>query len=239
MGLEVRRVRPQPARNEPSLSYFDTRRLQFLDAHAIDVVMDVGANEGQFALNLRRCGYTGRIISFEPLPEAYARLREHAQGDARWEVINSAVGETDGCLEINVSETTDCSSFLDMSARHLMTYPNSGYVKKESVRLLKLDSVTSNLLRAGERAYLKIDVQGYELSVLRGATNLLKQVPMLEAEMCLTELYTGQSLIDAITGYLYQAGYDLAAVGEGGLEPDSGHTLWVDGIFVQRKRDPL
>lgn len=90
-------------------------RRRLLDGFGIDVILDVGANAGQFAVSLRESmGYRGEIVSFEPLPDAFAHLRSFAVQDPAWEAHNVALGEADGELTLNVSKNRVSSSFLAM-----------------------------------------------------------------------------------------------------------------------------
>ena len=56
-----------------------------LELHGITVVLDVGANEGQYGVQLRRSGYGGRIVSFEPGSEAHASVTACAAADEKWQ----------------------------------------------------------------------------------------------------------------------------------------------------------
>src|SRR3954465_1840833 len=82
--------------------YVHLRRVRVLAAHGVDVVLDVGANAGQYAGHLRREGYRGRIVSFEPVLGSYEQLREAARRDPGWEARHTAVGDTAGTLEVHL-----------------------------------------------------------------------------------------------------------------------------------------
>ena len=104
------------------------RRARLLKDYRIDLVLDVGANTGQYARQLRELGYKGRIVSFEPLSSAVAELRRAAAYDANWQVRNHACGAENGKREIRVAANSQSSSFLPMKAEHLDAFPDSCYI---------------------------------------------------------------------------------------------------------------
>src|SRR5690242_8065586 len=86
------------------------RRMRLLATHGIDVVLDVGANIGQYGEELRRLGYRGRIVSFEPMSAAFAELQARAQADGRWQVIHAGLGAQAGTARINLAGNSASSS---------------------------------------------------------------------------------------------------------------------------------
>src|SRR6185295_6306582 len=113
---------------------------RILQTLRVSLVLDVGANEGQYARSLRDWGYTGRIVSFEPLSAAHAKLVETSRNDAAWEVAGqTAIGDTDGQIEIHVAANSASSSILEMLPAHQRAAPDSGYVATETVPIARLD----------------------------------------------------------------------------------------------------
>ncbi len=188
-----------------------------LDHFAISCVFDVGANVGQYALSLREWGYRDRIVSFEPLPDAHARLSERAAADPDWLVPpRMAIGAEDGEIEVQVSAESDMSSILPQSALLEQISPSSAVVGKERVMLRRLDTVAGDYLRPKDRVFLKIDTQGYEPQVLAGAVGLLPTIQGVQLELSLVRCYEGErdyrSLLDELSGagfepYLFLPGY--------------------------------
>ena len=97
--------------------------IDLLDLYRVNVIMDVGANEGQFGGYMRSIGYTGRIISFEPLSTAFRLLEQKTIRDKRWTGFQMGLGDFDGPAVINVSGTSQSSSLLNMGETHLRTAP--------------------------------------------------------------------------------------------------------------------
>lgn len=209
------------------------RRAKLLRSEGVDAVLDVGANAGQYAQRLRGAGYAGRIVSFEPLSEAFGALERAAAGDPAWETHRLALSDADGDAEIHVSANSWSSSLLKMGERHLASAPESAYVGAEKVATARLDSIWDDVVRAGERPFLKLDVQGFEMHVLRGAESHLGELAGVQAELALVHLYEGDSLWHDVVDHLERRGFELAGLEPGFEDPYSGRMLQADGIFVR------
>jgi FkbM family methyltransferase len=200
----------------------------------IDVVLDVGANAGQYGLSLRKGGYTGRIVSFEPLEAAHARLSDRATRDSAWIVHpRSAVGSSSGQIEINVAGNSVSSSVRPMLAAHSEAAPESQFVATERVDLITLDSVYGQYCPPPSRALLKIDTQGFEKEVLDGAVQASRSLRAVQLELSLVPLYEGQHLWDYFMERLRQEGFGLWAFLPGFADPRTGQTLQVDAVFAR------
>jgi FkbM family methyltransferase len=201
---------------------------------SVDLVLDVGANHGQFARSLRNAGYEGRLVSFEPLSKAHAELMRVSRGDARWEVApRAAVGDHEGETRINIAGNSLSSSVLDMLDSHRDAEPESAYVGSEPVRLARLDTLALGYLHPETVPFLKIDVQGYEDQVLSGATEVLARAQGLQLELSFVPLYSGQRLFDELTGTLRALGFAIWAVSPGFCDPRSGRMLQVDAVLFR------
>jgi FkbM family methyltransferase len=228
LGYEVHAYTPGPV-----LSDEDVRRVKLLRSEGIDAVLDVGANAGQYAQRLRAAGYTGRIVSFEPLAEAFAALQRAAAADPRWDARRLALGDADGEGAIHVAANSWSSSLLDMGERHLASAPESAYISTEQVATARLDTIWDDVVGAEERPFLKLDVQGFELHVLRGASARLDRLVGVQAELALVHLYEGDSLWRDVVAYLDSHGFELAGLEPGFEDPQTGRMLQVDGIFLR------
>jgi FkbM family methyltransferase len=213
----------------------DVRRVKLLRSEGIEVVLDVGANAGQYAQQLRAAGYVGRIVSFEPLPEAFAALERAAAADPRWEARRLALSDADGEAEIHVAANSWSSSLLDMGERHLASAPESAYVGREHVTTARLDSIWEEVLGPDARPFLKLDVQGFEMHVLRGAAGHLDRVAGVQAELSLVHLYEGDSLWRDVVDHLEEEGFELVGLEPGFEDPETGRMLQADGTFLRRR----
>jgi len=208
------------------------RRKQILASYKIDTILDIGANSGQFAGQIRSdIGFTNRILSFEPLSSAYKLLKSNAKDDPAWEVFNFAIGETEEEQEINIAENSESSSFLKMLPAHLKSAPNSKYIGKETIKIKTLDSLFCDLCGTAQNIYMKIDTQGFERKVLKGAENSLPHINTVQMEMSLVPLYEGELLFNEMLMLMGNKGYTLIAIENGFSDPASGQLLQVDGIF--------
>jgi FkbM family methyltransferase len=209
------------------------RRMQLLRRHRIDVVFDVGASTGQYALELRQLGYKGRIVSFEPLSDAYSALKKHSDSDANWKVEHVGLGDKAGKATINIAGNSVSSSLLPMLETHVRSAPASAYVGTEAISIDTLAAAIGRNVRAEERLFVKIDAQGYEKHIIDGAGNSLDQVLGLQLEMSLVPLYQGETLMTPMIEYLSQRGYTLMSLEPGYGDAETGQLLQVDGIFFR------
>lgn len=217
-----------------STHFFELRRQKLIRRRRISLVLDVGANSGQYAMEIRRRGYRGRIVSFEPLSSAFQELRRNAALDALWAPMRLALGDEDGTATINVSRNSWSSSLLPLGPRHLSNAPDSAYVGTEEVSLARLDSVAPDLLEDDDEVLMKLDVQGYELRALLGSERTLEHVDLIEAELSLVPLYPGQALLEEVVAFLSERGFAPVWLEPGLYDERADHLLQVDVIFERR-----
>jgi FkbM family methyltransferase len=210
-------------------------RLRLIRERGITVVLDVGANTGQWATRLREDGYVDRIISFEPLQDAYEQLRAAAAEDPLWDTHYTALGEVTGVATINVSSNSYSSSFLPVTEASLDAAPDTAYIGREDVAITRLDCLG---LPSGRRM-LKADVQGTEPAVIRGAQGLLPSLELVELEMSLVPIYEGQELAPAVCALMRAAGFAPVALEASWVDPRTGEILCVDAIFASRRGGTL
>lgn len=208
------------------------RRRRMLLAARIDLVLDVGANEGQYALELRKLGYTGRIVSFEPIAEVGRRLRANLAGDAGWDCRGMALGAEDGTARIQVGAESATSSLLEPSEYLMERAAHARSVRSEDVRVARLDGVFEPGWRE-RRIWLKLDTQGFEMQVLRGATETLPKVQILQLELSLRPLYVGEPGFLEVAGWLSERGLELVGLEPGFVEASTGRLLQSDVLFAR------
>jgi FkbM family methyltransferase len=210
------------------------KRQQLLAHHQVDLVFDVGADTGHYALELRRNGYQGRIVSFEPRSMAFGQLRVTAKNDPNWSVLNVALGHENTSADINVSRNLYSSSLLAMLPAHLEAEPDSVFTGSERVDVRTLDSLFHQIANPGRKIYLKIDAQGFERRVIEGSQNSIQSICGIQMEMSLAPLYQGESLFPEMLQYMSALEYDLKFIEPGIHDPSTGATLQLDGIFFRR-----
>jgi len=213
-----------------TLQYRRSRALRELN---ISVVLDVGANEGQYASEIRELGYKERIVSFEPLSIPFQRLQNKARGDTKHECLHTALGDADGTVVINVSENLVSSSLLEVDGDSVRACPASARVRIEETRLGRLDTLRSDIIHPRDRIHLKIDTQGTEKNVLLGASRVLEQVNSVELELSLVSLYKGQTLMPEMYEMMADLGFQCVWLERGFTDPASNDILQMDGLFLR------
>ncbi|OBG95566.1 FkbM family methyltransferase [Mycobacterium sp. E3298] len=206
-----------------------------LESRGVDVVLDVGANSGQYATDLRMADYRGRIISFEPLSGPFFRLERDALKDPLWDCRRCALGDVDGAVSINVAGNAGASSsILPMLKHHQDAFPPANYVGTEEVPIHRLDSVATELLGPADTAFLKIDVQGFEKQVIAGAKQTVSDRCVgMQLELSFLPLYEGGMLIREALELVYSLGFTLTGLLPGFADPRDGRMLQADGIFFR------
>jgi FkbM family methyltransferase len=198
----------------------------------VATVLDVGANEGQFGSRLREAGYAGKIISFEPLARCREVLSKTARNDSGWYVAErAALGAKDDTVIMNVSENLVSSSMLPIAEKTVSVHAPARYVATEEVPLRRLDAMRDPTWKAPFA--LKIDTQGFELEVLKGATAMLPDVPVVLLEMSLVTIYEGGAGFAELYAWMEQAGYRCIGITEGLSDVQRNEQLQADAVFVR------
>ena len=209
------------------------RRQQFFRDLNISVVLDVGANTGQYAAVIRQNGYEGRLVSFEPLSTSFVLLAAFAKAYPDHSCLPVALGRTDGTAEINVSQNFASSSLLSVSDECVAACPDARRVGTETIQLRRLDTVRADILKPTDRVHLKIDTQGTEKDVLSGGADTLSQVVSIEVELSFAPLYDQQPLFAEMFQFLESLSFRCVWIERGFMSENSGHLLQVDGLFVR------
>ncbi len=178
--------------------------MDFVASRDIDLVLDIGANEGQFGMALRHAGYQGRIISFEPLSQAYQKLQKAAEEFPPWETKPMGIGERDADAAIHVSSNTVFSSLKRLS-REAEPIAETRTVREETVKLRRLDGVLQDIDLG--RCLLKSDTQGYERNVLLGGEQVLARCCGVVIELPIRHLYDDVWTIEEALGFMRARGF--------------------------------
>lgn len=226
VGLQVQRYQP--------LSDASTQIYQAIKKVKTNVLLDIGANTGQFASEIRQKGYGGKIISFEPLVNARKKLIDNASKDKNWIVHEQvALGDHNGFVDINISKNSVSSSILPMLSSHSDAEVNSVYIGNERTPIITLDSVADAYLNDSSNCFIKIDTQGYESQVLDGAMNTLKKSKGILCELSLVPLYEGQNLWKEMIERFEKEGFVLWSIQKAFTDKRNGRTLQMDAVFLR------
>lgn len=208
------------------------RRMALLKHYDVSSVFDVGANEGQYASELRRYGYTGRIVSFEPLAAEYKILSRRAGRDAGWKTVNTALGDRPGTATIHVGRFRQCSSLLEVVPDYAARDEASQQIASETISVNTLDAAAAEHLGPRDRLFVKADVQGFEQHVVEGASKTLPQIVGFQLELSFEPVYAGTPLFPEMVAYMREKGFVLRSI-----EPvncsDIGAFVQVDGLFFR------
>lgn len=224
-----------PIPRQPVSGYLEWTLLRdVLQNYAINCVLDVGANTGQFARNLRRVGYRGHICSFEPTEQAFAALSAGFRADPNWTGYNCALGSENTNRAIHVTvESTAMSSFLQPR--------DAGWQLQEAVvEIKRLDAVFLDVLAAtglnDPRVFLKMDTQGFDLEVFSGAQNCLDRILGIQSEISVKPVYEGMPhYLDSLRIY-QENGFDLYGLAEVVRHPQQNHIIEMNCVMMRPMR---
>jgi FkbM family methyltransferase len=207
---------------------FDLKKLlRLLQARNSPIIIfDVGANVGQTISKLKKICPQSQIHAFEPSPECFSDLLLNTSSYSGIVYNNIGLGADVKTVQFYENELNDISSFLEPT--------NELWGKTKSINQLKImtlnEYVTNN--KISRVNFLKIDTQGYELEVLKGAENQLKagKIDVIQLEITLRKLYSDLPQMDLIIKYLLDLGYKLVAFY--GFHNDNVEAMWTDAIFI-------
>lgn len=181
--------------------------------HDINLVLDVGANMGQFATDLRKFGYDGKIISFEPIKECYEHLISIADND--WLIQNYALGDIESTQIINISKKSVFSSLLKTNDFGKVKFSGSiGTVDKQEISIKKLEEILPEIVRniENKRIFLKLDTQGYDTKVIDGSTNILNIIYALQTEISCKAIYEDTPAHHEVLKKLSEKGFNITGI---------------------------
>lgn len=205
-------------------------KINLLNANKISTIIDVGANIGQYATQVRSLGFNGRIISIEPQKKEFDILRAKTQRHNNWDAINVALGDYDGDHTINIASNSYSSSMLDINSAGGNLF---NYVDKQNVTVARLDSIYDDLISPTEKVFLKVDVQGFEQEVIKGAYNSLRKIAGVQLEVSHFENYKGEMLFTDTLKEMEKLNFSLHAISPELFNSNDGKQLQSDCIFFK------
>ena len=208
---------------------FNEARLHVINSKQVTLLLDGGANEGQWASRVRRDGYQGRIISVEPGSKAFSKLEASSRGDESWEVLKLALGSNDGISKLYLSSNDGMSSSLKQPSRHLIDFPTVSFAGSEEVSVTTLETLLTDL---DENVLVKLDIQGFELEALEGIGKALQKVVAIEIEMTLLPMYQGEASVGRTLVAIENMGFELFTISEFG-KGKHGQVSYFDVIAVK------
>jgi len=186
----------------------ELRKIKLIQNLDIDLVIDGGANIGQYGFELRRLGYKKKIISYEPLNRQFEKLRRNTENDRLWFVNNYALGDANKESEIYVSEISQVSSMFKATGGA----STSNWItdRKQKVFVRRLSDLIEK--EPERNIYLKLDVQGSERQALEGLGGSFDRIKAIELEVSTVELYKGEALFPEIVHFLEGKNYSIFSI---------------------------
>lgn len=212
---------------------------ELLAHYDVNCVFDVGANKGQYGKQLRKQGYRGRIVSFEPAPDAFERLRKTAERDPDWRVYSCALGREESVQSMNLGWKT-MNSLLGPSTYGRQRYKRFASARTTQVRIRRLDEVMDEALEGldNPRPYLKMDTQGFDMEVFAGAGERIGECVGMQSEVAALQLYEGSPhMTEAIAAY-NEAGFEVTGMYPVTREESTGRVVEFDCILARAAEAP-
>lgn len=230
LGWDLRRTRPHRDVVREDWHQRELAKWRLLQTYQPAVVLDIGANTGQFAALVRELLPTTRIISFEPLRECYEALRQQSAALAPHEVLPFALGEADGAATIQHNEFSPSSSLLPIGVLHTEELPHTATMVTEEIQLRRLDGLAESLALS-DPLVIKIDVQGYTLPVLRGGQRTIRRARAVIAEVSVRPLYQGEATFDEVYALMKTWGFEYRGNVDQWCSGRDGRILQCDCLF--------
>ena len=204
----------------------------------IDLVLDVGAHQGEYAFFLREVGYSGRIISFEPVALNFAVIARHCGHDRSWQVHNLALGSEDADRSMNVMSNSFLNSFLAPSEFGARSVDGNDIKSIEKVTVRRLDGLFDQMLNAAgaHNVFLKMDTQGWDLEVLRGADACISRIGAVQSEVPLKAIYKGMPSFMAVITECDRLGFEITGMFP--VSRDTNNLAIVEFDCVMTRRRP-
>lgn len=184
----------------------------------VNTIIDVGANSGQFSKAATHFYPEASIHTFEPLPDLFSKITKKFSSSPKIKLYNVALGNENGVIQFNQNKYGHISSILDISKENIHYPKTDNDLSKIQVRINSLDSLNIMKQNSGI-SLLKLDVQGYELEVLKGSKETMQMLNYVIIEANLEQLYTNQPTFTQINSYLNEKGFEL----KGMLDFNLGH----------------
>lgn len=215
-----------------SKQQIESGHFKWLQDFGVQTILDIGANEGQFIEKISMILPSTYIYSFEPLKQPFEKLKNNTSRYSNITVFNFALGDVERESVINRNDYSPSSSLLELTDLHKKAFPITEKVTEEKIQVKILDSVAPNL-NLKKKIFMKIDVQGYELNVLRGAERMLSDVDIILTETSFYELYKDQPLFGDVYKFLCDRGFKYFGGFEQLNDERDGRILQADSIFIR------
>jgi FkbM family methyltransferase len=234
LGVDLVRISPTTkgdTNKDKDYYLHEGKRFEWLRDYSFRTIIDIGANEGQFAGKILTIFPNSIIHCFEPLKNVFKVLQSNFKDHKNVMLYNFGLGAEEVEKEIFKNEYSPSSSLLEMLDLHKKNFDFAVKVEHEKIDVKKLDSVFSEKL--DKPLLIKIDVQGYEEYVLQGGENVVMQADVVIIETSFYPLYIGQPLFKDIYSYFLERGFEYAGNIEQLIAPTDSKILQADAVFIK------
>lgn len=194
----------------PAPGSYERHLRDYLSQMEINVVLDVGAFIGDYATELREIGYEGRIISFEPVPASYERLNIRMHHDPLWRGQPFGLSDESREALMNTYGQGNFNSLLTLREDAELLYSLDPSLRSRApIEIRRLDAVLPQLIEGirSPRVFMKIDTQGHDVSVVRGAAGVLDKIVGLQSELPAVQIYDGMVSMSTALEYYASCGF--------------------------------
>jgi len=177
-------------------------------------IVDIGANKGQFTLEAIKWHPDARVLAFEPQICEADKLRWALSNLQNLKVYSVALGDEDGQASLNISAHADSSSLLRQTSLQVTSFPGTGEISQEQVKVSRFDSIVDERCLCPP-VICKIDVQGFELKVLKGFGHLINSIDFMIVELSSKSFYenspNSSDVISFLSGHNFKINciYDM------------------------------
>lgn len=232
LGLEIKKRPFYVSGVKIEHNFFHNHK--WIQPYNFHTILDIGANQGQFATKFRLLFPNSKIYSFEPIPEVFNLLSERFKADLKFKAFNFGLGLEKGEFDFFQNDFSDSSSLLPMKELHVENFPKTKDSKKIRINVEKLDEIALRLELVSP-ILIKIDVQGFERMVILGGEETIKKAKMIIVEVSFFELYENQFYFDSIYALLHHYGFRFIGNIDQLKSPKDGLILQADAIFLNQR----
>lgn len=208
-----------------------------LHIHQIQTVVDVGANIGQFGLSLRKAGFKGIILSFEPMHKARSRLESVAVKNPPWKVFPIALGSKAEKKKLQIFNDDTFSSLYSVTAEGKKIF--GPYVEAHAEEVVKIETLDRLFLASLNHeiqgpVLLKTDTQGHDLEVLQGGVEFLKKTSAVLTEAAVEVIYEGAPAFTEILQFLEHNEFEASGFYPISHRSESLTMIEFDAFYVKK-----
>jgi FkbM family methyltransferase len=201
----------------------DLNSLLDKNKNLINGVIHIGANRGQEIPIYENLGIK-KIVLFEPLKDNCEILEKNIN-NKNIKLYKTALGNFNGTVDMFVSDNEQMSSSILRPKEHLVEHPKCKFISTEKVVVNKLNDFKNEVKDCN---FINIDVQGFELEVLKGSCEVLPNIDYIYCEVNQKELYENNAFVNDID--LFLSNYNMTRVNT----KWTAHG-WGDAFYIKNK----